>query len=69
MWRLWLLFDPRRTLTALFIFLFVLALLIHFILLSTDRFNWLDGPRKAPAKAAQMAPLPPTVASVESAAK
>ncbi len=36
-------FEPRRTLTALFIFLFVLALLIHFILLSTDRFNWLDG--------------------------
>ncbi len=36
MWRLWLLFDPRRTLIALFTFLFVLALLIHFILLSTE---------------------------------
>lgn len=47
MWRLWLLFDPRRALVALFVFLFVLALLIHFILLSTDRFNWLEGPRKA----------------------
>ena len=44
MWRLWLLFDPRRTLVALFTFLFILALLIHFILLSTDRFNWLEGP-------------------------
>ncbi len=43
MWRLWLIFDPRRALVALFIFLFVLALLIHFILLSTDRYNWLDG--------------------------
>ena len=43
MWRLWLLFDPRRTLMSLFTFLFVLALLIHFILLSTDRFNWLEG--------------------------
>jgi light-harvesting complex 1 alpha chain len=43
MWRIWLLFDPRRALVALFIFLFVLALLIHFILLSTDRFNWLEG--------------------------
>lgn len=49
MWRLWLIFDPRRTLVALAVFLFVLALLIHFILLSTDRFNWLDGPRIAPA--------------------
>ena len=44
MWRVWLIFDPRRALVALFIFLFVLALLIHFILLSTDTFNWLDGP-------------------------
>ena len=43
MYRIWLLFDPRRTLVALFTFLFVLALLIHFILLSTDRFNWLEG--------------------------
>lgn len=51
MWRTWLIFDPRRTLVALFIFLFVLAIVIHFILLSTDRFNWLDGPRQAPAAA------------------
>ncbi|WP_374944378.1 light-harvesting antenna LH1, alpha subunit [Sphingomonas sp.] len=49
MWRIWLIFDPRRALVALFIFLFVLALLIHFILLSTDKFNWLDGPRHAQA--------------------
>ncbi len=47
MWRMWLLFDPRRTLVAVFTFLFVLALVIHFILLSTDRFNWLEGPKKA----------------------
>jgi len=45
MWRIWLLFDPRRVLVALFTFLFALALLIHFILLSTDRFNWLEGPQ------------------------
>jgi light-harvesting complex 1 alpha chain len=51
MWRLWLIFDPRRTLVALAIFLFVLALLIHFILLSTDRFNWIEGPAVAPAAA------------------
>lgn len=58
MWRLWLLFDPRRTLIALFVFLFALALVIHFILLSTDRFNWLEGPRKATA--VQMSPVPAT---------
>jgi light-harvesting complex 1 alpha chain len=49
MWRMWLLFDPRRTLVAMFTFLFVLALVIHFILLSTDRFNWLEGGAKKAA--------------------
>ncbi len=52
MWRIWLIFDPRRTLVALAVFLFVLALLIHFILLSTDRFNWIEGPAKAASAAA-----------------
>ena len=60
MWRLWLLFDPRRTLIALFTFLFALALLIHFILLSTNRFNWLDGPRDMNAPAAQNSSMPAT---------
>ena len=59
MWRVWLLFDPRRTLIALFTFLVGLALLIHFILLSTDRFNWLEGARaKQAAAAGQVSPLP-----------
>ena len=51
MYRIWQLFDPRRALIALFTFLFVLALLIHFILLSTDRFNWIEGPRTGSAAA------------------
>lgn len=59
MWRVWLLFDPRRALVALATFLFVLALVIHFILLSTDRFNWLEGPSWAVPAAQQMSPLPP----------
>lgn len=64
MWRLWLIFDPRRTLVALAIFLFVLALLIHFILLSTDRFNWIEGPAVVAAAAAPAAPAPaPVVAA------
>lgn len=62
MWRLWILFDPRRALITLFTFLLVLALVIHFILLSTDRFNWLDGPNHARAyggsEVQQMTPLP-----------
>ena len=47
MWRVWLLFDPRRTLIALFTFLFALAVVIHFILLSTERYNWLRSPGTA----------------------
>ena len=39
--------------SRLFTFLFALALLIHFILLSTDRFNWLDGPRARPSSRAE----------------
>lgn len=58
MWRVWMLFDPRRTLVALGAFLFGLALLIHFILLSTDRFNWLEGPRSHVAAVSQMSPVP-----------
>jgi light-harvesting complex 1 alpha chain len=63
MHKIWQIFDPRRTLVALFGFLFILALLIHFILLSTADFNWLSdgaavGKAAAVTPAAQMAPLP-----------
>jgi light-harvesting complex 1 alpha chain len=61
MWRIWLLFDPRRALVALFVFLFALALVIHFILLSTDRFNWLEGPSKSRPVVQQMSPMPAPV--------
>lgn len=44
MWRIWLLFDPRRVMVAQGVFLFSLAVMIHFILLSTERFNWLMNP-------------------------
>lgn len=45
MWRIWQMFDPRRALIAMAVFLFTLAIFIHFIVLSTDRFNWIEGPR------------------------
>jgi light-harvesting complex 1 alpha chain len=70
MWRIWLIFDPRRALVGLFTFLLVLALLIHFILLSTDRFNWLDGSRAArAAKVQQMSPMPATPPAASAPAK
>lgn len=58
MWKVWLLFDPRRVLIALATFLFVLAILIHFILLSTDRFNWLEGPMASVDNGAVIEALP-----------
>ncbi|ACF00243.1 MULTISPECIES: light-harvesting antenna LH1, alpha subunit [Rhodopseudomonas] len=61
MWRIWLLFDPRRALVLLFVFLFGLAIIIHFILLSTSRFNWLDGPRAAKAASISLPFTPPSM--------
>ncbi len=62
MWRIWLLFDPRRVLIGLAAFLFGLALLIHFILLSTAKFNWIDGPAAKPKAAAlELQVVPPSV--------
>ena len=45
MHRIWMVFDPRRTLIALSAFLFTLALTIHGILLSTARYDWLGAAR------------------------
>jgi light-harvesting complex 1 alpha chain len=44
MHRLWMLFDPRQVMTGIAVALLTLALTIHFILLSTDRYNWLGDP-------------------------
>lgn len=52
MHKIWQRFDHTRMLPVLAIFLFTLAILIHFILLSTDRYNWLDGPSTVAAVAA-----------------
>ncbi|MEE4193499.1 MAG: light-harvesting antenna LH1, alpha subunit [Halieaceae bacterium] len=58
MYKIWLLFDPRRVLVATAAFLFTLALLIHFILLSTDRYNWLSGPAETAMVSQNMQPVP-----------
>lgn len=43
MWRVWMVFDPRKVMVIQGIFLFSLAVMIHFVLLSTERFNWFEG--------------------------
>ena len=66
MWRIWRLYDPLRAMVVQGIFLFGLAAMIHLILLSTNKFNWLDGPKKAPTAAAQFSPMPAPVTTAKS---
>lgn len=41
MFRLWQLVNPRGVLVAIGAFLFLLALLVHFLLLGNGGFDWL----------------------------
>jgi len=58
--KIWLIFDTRRVLIGMLAGLAGLALFIHMLLLSTDRYNWLEGTGKArmPAAAHQVSPPP-----------
>jgi light-harvesting complex 1 alpha chain len=58
MWRMWMMFDPKRILPLLGVFLFTLAIVIHFILLSTNRYNWLESPHTMATAAATTAAPP-----------
>jgi light-harvesting complex 1 alpha chain len=69
MHKIWMDVDPRAFLGAIGGFLAVLALLIHFILLSSTRYSWIENGTlsadkapvgaSAPAASAELAPLPP----------
>lgn len=56
MHKVWLYVDPRKAMVGQAVFLFALAAMIHFILLSTQRYNWFDG--AAGGGAAAVAPQP-----------
>ncbi|MCA3631375.1 MAG: light-harvesting protein [Methylobacterium sp.] len=50
MWKIWYIFDPRRTLVAVCTFAFLMVMINHFIQLSTPRYNsWLNAPVAAKA--------------------
>jgi light-harvesting complex 1 alpha chain len=61
MYKIWYLVDPRRALIGLALFLATLAFTLHFIMLSTDRFNWIEGPRASRVKTSEVVapPAPP----------
>jgi light-harvesting complex 1 alpha chain len=41
-YKIWLIFDPRRVFVAQGVFLFLLAAMIHLVLLSTPSYNWFQ---------------------------
>ena len=49
MHKIWMMYNPARAGVALVAFLAILAFTIHFILLSSDYFNWIEGPPTASA--------------------
>ncbi|MEO0398647.1 MAG: light-harvesting antenna LH1, alpha subunit [Pseudomonadota bacterium] len=54
MWRLWMMFDPRRAMIGMFAFLFALAVFIHFVLLSSPRYNWFETAPSTDAAAVEL---------------
>jgi len=60
MWKIWMIFDPRQAVVGLFSFLGILAFSIHFLLLSTERYNWLNNPAGSGATAANHASALPS---------
>ena len=60
MHRFWMLFDPSQVLTGVAVGMFTLAITIHFILLSTDRYDWLGDPNSTGmAVSTQQEAMPP----------
>ncbi|QTN20354.1 light-harvesting protein [Brevundimonas sp. AJA228-03] len=55
MWRIWLLFDPRRVLVAMTVALVTMVLLLHFIMISGPTYDidtWAGGPPQPAASTA-----------------
>ena len=62
LYKLWQGFDPRRLMVGIYAFMFALSLVIHFILLSSNRYNWLDpdGNASKVSTADALTPMPAT---------
>jgi light-harvesting complex 1 alpha chain len=51
MWRIWQIFGVRTVMIGLYAWLGFLAIMIHLVLLSTDRYNWLESANYTKKKA------------------
>jgi light-harvesting complex 1 alpha chain len=64
MWKIWLIFDPRRSLVAILTFAFVMVMINHFIQLSTPRYgSWLNEPRAGSVAPPKQSATPAPVAA------
>ena len=56
-YKIWLVFDPRRVFVAQGVFLFLLAVMIHLVILSHPGLNWFErtGERELAANAVVVA--------------
>jgi hypothetical protein len=59
MHRFWLIFDPRQAFIGMHLFLGALAFMIHFTLLSTEEYNWLDHTPPPSTQPSAALPAPP----------
>lgn len=57
-YKIWQVFDPRRVFVAQGVFLFLLAVMIHLVLLSKPDYNWMDQATAARAGAEAPAAAP-----------
>ncbi len=57
-YKIWLIFDPRRVFVAQGVFLFLLAAMIHLVLLSTPGYNWIAEAGARAVAAGEAVPAP-----------